>query len=251
MAWSLLIRGGTVIDGTGPPRRELDVAVEGERSPPSARICPCQADRVIDAGGHVVAPGFIDAHSHSDLFYIGCPSSESKIRQGVHHRGRRDVLVLPGADRAGPRGVRAGLGGRHRRERRPPLGDVRAVPRRAALRAAVDQRRPLRRPRRAPARRRSGPTTGRSRRGSCGPCSGCSTRRWTRAPTATRPGSSTRRAPTRRPRSWSRSPGACAAREGLYFSHVRGESAMVEAPSARPSASGRRAASACRSPTSR
>src|SRR5207249_4430854 len=35
-----------------------------------------------DSAGHVVAPGFIDAHSHSDLFYFGCPSSESKIRQG-------------------------------------------------------------------------------------------------------------------------------------------------------------------------
>ena len=38
---------------------------------------------MIDAAGHVVAPGFIDMHSHSDLFYFGCPSAESKIRQGV------------------------------------------------------------------------------------------------------------------------------------------------------------------------
>jgi N-acyl-D-amino-acid deacylase len=42
-----------------------------------------QADRVIDATGKVVAPGFIDMHSHSDLFYFGCPSAESKVRQGV------------------------------------------------------------------------------------------------------------------------------------------------------------------------
>src|SRR5207249_545466 len=38
---------------------------------------------VIDAAGQVVAPGFIDMHSHSDLFYFGCPSAESKVRQGV------------------------------------------------------------------------------------------------------------------------------------------------------------------------
>src|SRR5438445_700461 len=41
------------------------------------------ADRVLDVTGRVVAPGFIDMHSHSDLFYFGCPSAESKIRQGV------------------------------------------------------------------------------------------------------------------------------------------------------------------------
>ena len=38
---------------------------------------------MIDAAGHVVAPGFIDMHSHSDLFYFACPSAESKVRQGV------------------------------------------------------------------------------------------------------------------------------------------------------------------------
>src|SRR6476646_2428091 len=64
MAWSLLIRGGTVVDGSGSPARPADVAVEGERIA-------------------AVAPGFVDMHSHSDLFYFACPSAESKIRQGV------------------------------------------------------------------------------------------------------------------------------------------------------------------------
>ena len=82
MPWSLLIRGGTVIDGSGGPRQAADVALEGDRIAAVGRQLPGSADRVIEASGHIVAPGFIDAHSHSDLFYLGCPSSESKIRQG-------------------------------------------------------------------------------------------------------------------------------------------------------------------------
>ena len=83
MAWSLLIRGGTVVDGSGAPARTADVAVEGERIAAVAPRLSGPADRVIDAAGHVVTPGFVDMHSHSDLFYFACPSAESKIRQGV------------------------------------------------------------------------------------------------------------------------------------------------------------------------
>ena len=83
MAWSLLIRGGTVMDGTGAAARRADVAIEGDRIAAMGPALAGEAARVIDATGHVVAPGFIDAHSHSDLFYFACPSAESKIRQGV------------------------------------------------------------------------------------------------------------------------------------------------------------------------
>ena len=83
MAWSLLIRGGTVIDGTGAAGRRADVAIEDDRIAAIAPELRGEAARVIDAAGHAVAPGFIDAHSHSDLFYFACPSAESKIRQGV------------------------------------------------------------------------------------------------------------------------------------------------------------------------
>src|ERR671918_2449107 len=79
----LLIRGGPLIDGSGGPGRAADVAVRGDRvaavEPRSAR----PARRVIDARGQVVAPGFIDIHTHSDFTLPLNPRAESKIRQGV------------------------------------------------------------------------------------------------------------------------------------------------------------------------
>ncbi len=82
MAWSLLLRGGLLIDGSGAPAAAADIAVEGDRIVAVAPRLSGEAARVLDATGHVVAPGFIDAHSHSDLFYFDCPSAESKVRQG-------------------------------------------------------------------------------------------------------------------------------------------------------------------------
>ncbi len=79
----LLIRGGHVIDGSGAPGRDGDVAVHQGRvvavEPRSAR----PARRVIDARGQVVAPGLIDIHTHSDFTLPLNPRAESKIRQGV------------------------------------------------------------------------------------------------------------------------------------------------------------------------
>jgi N-acyl-D-amino-acid deacylase len=83
MAWTLLIRGGLVVDGTGAPGRRADVALEGERIAAVAPGLGGEAARTISAEGLVVAPGFIDVHSHSDLFYLACPAAESKVRQGV------------------------------------------------------------------------------------------------------------------------------------------------------------------------
>src|SRR5512144_1716248 len=79
----LLIRDGYVIDGSGAPGREADVAVRDGRiaavEPRSGR----PARRVIDARGQVVAPGLIDIHTHSDFTLPLNPRAESKIRQGV------------------------------------------------------------------------------------------------------------------------------------------------------------------------
>jgi N-acyl-D-aspartate/D-glutamate deacylase len=79
----LLIRGGHVIDGTGAPGHDADVSVDAGRivavEPRSSR----PARRVVDARGQVVAPGFIDIHTHSDFTLPLNPRAESKIRQGV------------------------------------------------------------------------------------------------------------------------------------------------------------------------
>src|SRR5882724_410071 len=83
MTWSLLIKNGTVVDGSGAPATAADVAVEGDRIVAVERGLSGEAARTIDAGGLMVAPGFIDIHSHSDLVYDKCPSAESKVRQGV------------------------------------------------------------------------------------------------------------------------------------------------------------------------
>jgi N-acyl-D-amino-acid deacylase len=83
MSWSLLIRNGTVIDGSGALRQKADVAIAGDTIVAVAPQLPENAERIIDASSLVVAPGFIDIHSHSDFFYEQCPSAESKIRQGV------------------------------------------------------------------------------------------------------------------------------------------------------------------------
>jgi N-acyl-D-amino-acid deacylase len=79
----LVIRGGEVIDGSGAPGRVADVAVTDGRIVAIDHNQARQARRVIDATGQVVAPGFIDIHSHSDFTLPLNQRAESKIRQGV------------------------------------------------------------------------------------------------------------------------------------------------------------------------
>jgi N-acyl-D-aspartate/D-glutamate deacylase len=83
VSWSLLIKNGTVIDGSGAAAEKADVAIAGDAIAAVARKLPENAERIIDAAALIVTPGFVDIHSHSDFFYAQCPSAESKIRQGV------------------------------------------------------------------------------------------------------------------------------------------------------------------------
>ena len=78
----ILIRGGQVIDGTGAPGRAADVAIRAGRIAAIENRAE-SADRVIDGHGCVVAPGFIDIHTHSDFTLPLNRKAECKIRQGV------------------------------------------------------------------------------------------------------------------------------------------------------------------------
>ena len=82
-AYDLLIRNGQIVDGTGNPWFAADVAVRGDRIVAVGRLAGAKATREIDARGHVVAPGFIDLHTHSDLSLLADGNAESKVRQGV------------------------------------------------------------------------------------------------------------------------------------------------------------------------
>ena len=79
----IAIRGGTVVDGTGAPGRRADVLIEGDRIAAVGEIEPVAGEDVIDARGLVVAPGFVDVHTHADLPLLAFPDADSAVRQGV------------------------------------------------------------------------------------------------------------------------------------------------------------------------
>jgi N-acyl-D-amino-acid deacylase len=78
-----VIRGGQVIDGSGAPGRCADVAVRDGCIVAIGTDLARQGRHIIDASSQVVAPGFIDIHTHSDFTLPLNPRAESKIRQGV------------------------------------------------------------------------------------------------------------------------------------------------------------------------
>jgi N-acyl-D-amino-acid deacylase len=81
--FDLLIRGGTVIDGTGAPRIRADVGVTGDRIAAVGALPEASARRVVSAAGKIVAPGFIDAHTHDDRALLSHPAMAFKVTQGV------------------------------------------------------------------------------------------------------------------------------------------------------------------------
>ena len=94
--WTLLIRNGTVIDGTGAARYAADIAVRDDRIVAVSRtpLDATRATRVVDARGLIVAPGFIDLHAHIDPL-LSKPGAKSAVTQGV-------TTALGGPDGSGP-----------------------------------------------------------------------------------------------------------------------------------------------------
>lgn len=91
----LLIRGGVVIDGSGGPRRNVDVVVDDGRIALVGDAGHVRARRTIDATGLVVAPGFIDPHTHSlsDL-----TSDDEQRRRALNHLTQGVTTILVGND---------------------------------------------------------------------------------------------------------------------------------------------------------
>lgn len=79
----LLLRGATVVDGTGADPFLADVAVRGDRIVAVGDLTDVRAARVIDIEGRVLCPGFIDIHTHSDVSLLLDTAGESKVLQGV------------------------------------------------------------------------------------------------------------------------------------------------------------------------
>lgn len=83
LQYDIIIRNGLVIDGTGSPWFRADVGIVADKIVKVSQLADASAKQDVDGSGRVVCPGFIDAHSHSDITILINPRAESKIRQGV------------------------------------------------------------------------------------------------------------------------------------------------------------------------
>ena len=81
--FDLILRNGTVIDGAGTPRRAADVAIRGDRIAAIGDLSGDTGAVEIDAAGLIVAPGFIDVHTHDDHALLSKPDMAFKVSQGV------------------------------------------------------------------------------------------------------------------------------------------------------------------------
>src|SRR6187549_3638044 len=93
--YDVVIRNGRVLDGTGATWFRADIAIKGDTIVRIARTIAEPATRVIDAGGAIVAPGFIDTHTHARRGLSQTPTAANYVRQGV-------TTVIEGPDGSSP-----------------------------------------------------------------------------------------------------------------------------------------------------
>ena len=98
----LIIKNGRVIDGTGGSWFKADIGVVGEKIAKIGHLADVPAQKVVDAGGHYVCPGFIDIHSHTDLLCT-LPRErktqlfKGRITQGITNGNQRQLRYRRGA----------------------------------------------------------------------------------------------------------------------------------------------------------
>lgn len=96
----VVIRGATVVDGTGAPAARMDVRISGGRIQALGRITPNPQDSVVNADGLVLLPGFIDTHSHHDRGILAEPAALGAVSQGI-------TTIVAGQDGDSPYPLRA------------------------------------------------------------------------------------------------------------------------------------------------
>jgi N-acyl-D-amino-acid deacylase len=102
---AVVLSGGTIVDGTRSPSYRGDVLIEGDRITGVGTVGAPPGTERVDVSGHMVVPGFIDMHSHSDLALLTESLPEIKIRQGITTEviGQDGTSYAP----ASPEGLRA------------------------------------------------------------------------------------------------------------------------------------------------
>ncbi len=102
--FDVIVRNGTIIDGTRRPRQRADVGIRADRIAAVGDLATADARVLIDASGLIVAPGFVDLHTHSDGWLLKKPHLTAKTRQGF----TTEVLMADGISYAPVRRHNAG-----------------------------------------------------------------------------------------------------------------------------------------------
>jgi N-acyl-D-amino-acid deacylase len=105
-AYDLVLRNGRVLDGSGTPAMDADIAIRGDRIAAVGHVPAGSGRHEIDAAGRTVAPGFIDVHTHDDRALLATPGMAAKVSQGVTtvivgNCGLSLAPLVPGADGGG------------------------------------------------------------------------------------------------------------------------------------------------------